>query len=199
MMACNDLTLTDQALADWKKEQRRNRISKQLGACMYFIRAQIAHFYEGLDIIPLLKKDKDLSSIIASCNSHTQECLRELEQYVRGGPKRDRLEQLAGKIRHNLVFHYKHSGKLIKKVISHKANSARQQARVSVVTQGDTMHLWHFKLADDVVHDIVVHEIWQIPRGDDVSAKADAIAEDELHNLILMFLDFSGEFIWKYL
>jgi hypothetical protein len=59
------------------------------------------------------------------------------------------------------------------------------------------MHLWHFKVADDVVDSIVVRRIWRIPRDEDFRAKADAIG-DEVQKIALLFLDFSGEFIWKY-
>ena len=51
MMACNDLSLANQALADWKKEQPNLRKSRQSGAQMYFVRLQIGHLYEGLKVI----------------------------------------------------------------------------------------------------------------------------------------------------
>jgi hypothetical protein len=193
MMACNDLTVTDQALAGWKKE---GRTPKQTGACMYFIRAQISHLHEGLKVIAKLQQNKALSMLVNRCDSHTQQCFRELEQYVADGPKRKRFEQLAGKIRHKLTFHYDESGKLIERAISDRA--ARPEAKVSSITRGNTMHLWHFKVADDVVDSIVVRQIWNIPRDADLRAEADAIAEHEVHKIVLWFLDFSGEFIWKY-
>ena len=133
MMACNDLTLADQALADWRKEQRLSRASKQPGACVYFVRTQISHLYEGLKVIAELRQDPDLLKIVEICDSHTQLCFHELEQYVQAGPKKQRFDKLAGRIRHNLGFHYDESGKLIMKAILDRA--ARPDARVSLITR----------------------------------------------------------------
>jgi hypothetical protein len=57
MMACNDLTITNQALGDWKQDARPGRKPRQTGACMYFIRAQIAHLHEGIKIIEEIRND----------------------------------------------------------------------------------------------------------------------------------------------
>lgn len=127
--------------------------------------------------------------------THSAVFPRALKQYLPCGPKRARFEQLAGQIRHNLTFHYDQSRTLIERAISDRA--ARPEAKVSLITRGDAMHLWHFKVADDVVDSIIVRQIWKIPRDADLRAKAEAIA-DEVHKILLLFLDFSGESIWKY-
>jgi hypothetical protein len=163
---------------------------------VYFVRTQISHLYEGLKVIAELRQDPDLLKIVEICDSHTQLCFHELEQYVQAGPKKQRFDKLAGRIRHNLGFHYDESGKLIMKAILDRA--ARPDARVSLITRGDNINLWHSKVADDVVDSIVVRYIWDIPRGADLRLHADAIA-DEVHKILCQFLDFSGEFIWKYL
>jgi hypothetical protein len=193
MMACNDLTVTNQALGDWKKEERRCRISRQAEACRYFIRAQIAHLNEGLKVIEEIQKDHTLSTLVSQCDRRTQDSFQDVQQYVSGGAKRDRFEQLAGRIRHNLTFHYDQSGKLIERAITDGA----ARSRVSSITRGDTIHLWDFKIADDVVDSIVVRQIWNIPRDADLRTEADRIA-DEVHQIMLSFVDFAGEFIWKY-
>lgn len=163
---------------------------------MYFVRLQISHLKEGLAVIAQLRQDPDLLEIVGICDPHTQSCFHELEQYVQAGPKRDRFEKLAGRIRHKLGFHYDESGKLIVKAIVDRA--ARPEARVSLITRGDNINLWHFKAADDVVDSILVRQLWDIPRSADLRHQADAIA-DEVHKILCQFLDFSGEFIWKYL
>lgn len=101
-----------------------------------------------------------------------------------------------GKQRHNLTFHYDKNGKLIKKAIADRAS--RTQARYSFVTRGNTAHLWRFNVADDIVDSIVVRQLWGIPRQSDLRLEADIIA-DYQHNITLSFIDFAGEFIWKYL
>jgi hypothetical protein len=57
--------------------------------------------------------------------------------------------------------------------------------------------LWYFKVADDVVDSIVVRQIWAIPRYADMRAEADKVA-DRAHQIFRWFVDFAGEFIWKY-
>jgi hypothetical protein len=197
MMACNDLVINDLALADWTVEERRTRAPRQRGARMYFVRAQIGHLHEALKIIEDLRKNKDLSMLVESCDSHTRFCFHELEQHVQGGTKADRFRKLVGNIRDNLAFHYNNEkGRRINKAISDRA--ARPEVRTSLITRGDHMHLWHFKAADDVVDSAVVRQIWEIPPNSDVRAGADAIAE-EVHTILRQFLDFSGEVIWRYL
>ena len=48
-----------------------------------------------------------------------------------------------------------------------------------------------------VVDSIVVRQIWAIPRDADLRVEADKVA-DRAHQIFLWFVDFSGEFIWKY-
>jgi hypothetical protein len=193
MMACNDLTLTNQALDDWKKEDRRCRKSKRAEACRYFIRAQIGHLNEGLKVVEEIQKDDMLSGLVGRCDSRTQQSFQDLQQYAPSGSNCQRFEELAGKIRHNLSFHYDQSGKLIERAMADRA--ARSQ--VSSITRGNMAHLWHFRVADDVVDSIVVRQIWKIPRDADLRTEADRIA-DEVYHIFLLFLDFAGEFIWRY-
>jgi len=91
-----------------------------------------------------------------------------------------------GRLRHNLVFHYDESSKLIMKAISDRAE--RTEARHSSITRGSTAYLWHFKPADDIVDSIVVRQIWGIPRDKDLRAEIDIIT-DEVHQLFLCFVD----------
>jgi hypothetical protein len=98
-------------------------------------------------------------------------------------------------VRNNLTFHYCEKGKLIEKAIAGRGSGT--EAQISTITRGSTAHLWHFKVADDVVESIVVRQIGNIPRDADLRAEADVIM-DEVQQIALSFLDFSGEFIWKY-
>lgn len=195
MMACNDLSLANQSLSEWKKDVPSGMKERQIGARMYFVRTQLAHLNEGLKVIKKIKNDPQLMALIAHCDGQTQQSFTELEQFLPKAPKRNEFEQLVGCIRNNLTFHYDETGKLINKAVSDRA--ARPDARISSITRGDTAHLWYFKVADDIVDSVVVRQIWAIPRDKDVRAEADRIAE-RVHQLVLWFVDFSGEFIWKY-
>jgi len=195
MMACNDLSLANQALAEWNKDQPRDRKSRQAGARMYFVRTQLAHLHEGLKVIKAIRDDSSLINLVRQCDQQTQQSFHNLEPYLVGGSSRREFEQLVGQVRHNLTFHYDQSGKLIEKAISDRA--ARIEARITSVTRGSTAHLWHFKVADDVADSVVVRQIWNIPRHTDVRVETDKVT-DRVHQIFLLFVDFSGEFIWRY-
>lgn len=195
MMACNDLLLANQALTEWKKEQPINMKSRQNGAGMYFVRTQLAHLHEGMKVIEAVRSDPSLMILVGQCDQETRRSFENLEAFLAGGVRRSEFEQLIGRVRHNLTFHYDESGKLIEKAISDRA--ARAEARSSSVTRGSTAHLWHFKVADDVVDSIVVRQMWKIPRDADLRVEADKVA-DRVHQIFLWFVDFSGEFIWRY-
>lgn len=195
MMACNDLSLANQSLSEWKSELPIERKFRQTGAGMYFVRAQLAHLHEGLKVIEEIKNAPVLMALVARCDSQTQQSFKELEQFLPKALKRSEFEQLVGRVRHNLTFHYDESGKLIEQAVSDRA--ARHDARMSSITRGDTAYHWYFKVADDVVDSIVVRQIWNIPRELDVRVEADRIA-DRVHQIFLWFVDFSGEFIWKF-
>ena len=195
MMACNDMSLSNQALTEWKKEQPNMKKLRQIGAGMYFVRTQLAHLHEGLKVIEAIRADPSLMALVATCDQQTQGSFQQLVPFLPGESMRAEFEQLIGRVRHNLTFHYDQSGKLIESAISDRA--ARAEARQSSVTRGSTAHLWHFKVADDVVDSIVVRQIWKIPRSSDLRAEADKIA-GRVHQIFLWFVDFSGEFIWRY-
>lgn len=195
MMACNDLSLTNQALDEWKKEQPNRRKSRQTGARLYFVRAPLAHLYEALKVIQAIQQDSTLSDLVGRCDNKTQESFKALQQFLPGGSKRDEFERLVGRIRNNLTFHYDESGRLIERAISDRAS--RPDRIVSSVTRGNTAYLWHFKVADELVDTIVVRQIWNIPKSADLRVEADATV-DFAYQLFLRFVDFSGEFIWRF-
>ena len=94
-----------------------------------------------------------------------------------------------------MTFHYDETGKLVGRAVAHLASSAK--TRISSITGGGTAHLWHYKVADDIVDSIVVHGIWDIPKEADTRAEADKVA-GELYKISCWFLDFAGEFIRRH-
>lgn len=196
MMAFNDLVWANEALCEWKQEQPAPRKPRQTGAKMYFLRLQLGHLFEGLKVIDQIKKDPLLLSLVRQTDPQTQQCFANLEQFLPGGARRSEIEQLMGRVRSSLTFHYEESGNLIVRAISDRA--ARPEARVSSVTRGSTAYLWHFKAADDIVDSVIVRRIWGVPRSADVRTEVDRILECLHQQVFLPFVDFSGEFIWKY-
>lgn len=196
MMACNDLSLANEAQGVWKDERSPMRKSRSTGAQMYFVRLQVSHLNEALKIIRELRDDASLMRTVDLCDAQTRASFATLKQFISGGAKHAEFAKVAGRIRQNLGFHYDESGKLIVKAL--KDRVSKYGASRSSVTRGSTAHLWHFELADEILDRIVVREIWKIPEAADLRNEADKMAL-WIHEVLLAFVDFSGEFIWKYL
>lgn len=195
MMACNDLQLVNEALYQWKDEKPISKKHRKIGAGMYFLRAQLSHLHEGLKIIQEIMDDESLMKLVNECDRQTQKSFRELEKYLSGGSKSKEFNKIVGRVRHSLTFHYDESGKQIQKAVTERSGCAN--ARMSTITRGSHAYLWHFKVADDVIDSIVCRQIWGIPKETDLRKEADKVA-DETYSVFLSFMDFAGEFIWRY-
>ena len=194
MMACNDLSISNLSLGDWKVEQRQGRRSREQGARLYFLRLQIAHLFEGLKVIEALRADPSLLGLVSRCGTGTQQAFQFLQDYLPGGPRRPDFERLIGRMRHNLTFHYDESGRVIEKAISSLADSDDHFGSIS---RGNDIALWYFQAADRVINNAVCFQFWGIPKHANLSVEADKNAM-ESHAIFLHFVDFSGEFIWRY-
>ena len=122
MMACNDLSLANEALAGWKENDSKMMKQRQIGAGMFFVRTQLAHLHEGFKVIDSIRKAESLTSLLRRCDNRTQESFRHLEEFLPDGSKRAEFERLVGRVRHNLTFHYDESGKLIERAIEDRAS-----------------------------------------------------------------------------
>jgi hypothetical protein len=192
MMVCNDMQLANEALADWKKEQPRNRKCRQVGARMYFVRLQLSHLHEAITIPKTLQKDESLRRLIDKCDQRTRESCHKFESFLHDASRP--LHTILAAIRSNLVFHYDERGKMIMKTLSDRAQLC---GRFSSITRGDSAYLWHFKVADDIVDEIVVRQIFKVARNQELRIEVERIT-DEIHELFLYFVDFAGELLWRY-
>ena len=198
MIACNDMSLANQTLGHWKEKYQTAKVQgeeyeRAWGACLYAIRAQIGHLYEGLKIIERIASDAMLLQIIDQCDSKTQDSFALLQTYGPGGLNKATLERIAGTIRNNLVFHYDQSGKLVSRAIGALA----QRHRTASVTRASRGPDWYFEVAGRVVDEVICRQIWKIPPAADQVIEADNII-GAIHEIFLTFMDFSGEFIWRY-
>ena len=132
MMACNDLSLANQALDDWKKDQPRERRQREIGARMYFVRVELAHLFEGMKVIEEIQRTPSLRNLVERCDSRTKASFAELEMFAHGGANRAEFEKLIGQVRHNLTFHYYRCEKLVLQAIADRAS--RREARLSSIT-----------------------------------------------------------------
>lgn len=124
MMACNDLSVVNQALGEWKDRSARSDKTIRPGGGMYFIRAEIAHLYEALTIIGQIRDDTSLMAVVESCDQQTRDSFGKLLPYLSGGTSHDEFQQLIGLVRHNLTFHYDASGKLTQRAVADRAARA---------------------------------------------------------------------------
>jgi hypothetical protein len=195
MMVCNDLSLANEALIELTKDQSGSRKQREIGAKIYFVRIQLAHFYEGLKAIEAIREDPFLLSVLKASDEQTQCSFKNLEQYLKNGSKYDEFEKMVGRVRNDLTFHYDNSGKLIERDLNDWSTNHKSQ--FSIITRGDAPYFWYFKVADDIVDSIIVRQIWKISKNADARVEADKVLV-QLHKIFLSFLDFSGEFIWNY-
>ncbi|HLO50388.1 hypothetical protein [Polynucleobacter sp. MWH-Aus1W21] len=195
MMACNDMSLANQALGEWRKPQLPHKTYRQKGAGMYFIRTQMSHLYEGFQVIDEISKDPLLLRVVENCDIRTKQSFDQLIRFLPKGDRRAELESLIGIIRSTMTFHYDESSKLITRAIEDLASQS--STRISSITRGNRAHFWNFKVADEIANNVVVHQIWKIDKNSDVDEKADEMA-DKMDEVFLCFMDFAGEFIWKY-
>ena len=162
---------------------------------MYFVRLELSHLYEALDIIKEVEATPTLRALVDQCDLRTRESYAEVLAYTNGKAKYERFQQLVGGMRSSLTFHYETNGRMIRWAIADRAQ--RNDGRVSTIIRGDTSQRWRFSVADDVVDSIVVRQFWKIPRDADLREEADKIA-DEVHGVLVRFADFCGEFIWRF-
>jgi len=196
MMACNDLTLSNQAFKTTRLVDHPYPDDQTARAAgMYFLRVELGHLHEALKIIKSVKNSPPLLKRIGRLDNRSQASYAVLEKYVSGGKEQERLKNLIGVLRNNVGFHYNESGKLIEWAI--KDRSSRKTGRNSSIVRSDEGHGWRFRVADDVVDSIVVRKIWKIPREKNMDEEIGKIGQ-EVNQVLAAFLDFCGEFIWDY-
>lgn len=104
MSVCNDIAMANICNGMFKnKKEHSEEMSR--GARMYFVRLEIAHFFEGLDILSYLNK---------SDNNRIQDVLNQLPTDIKNintklsdeNFTKDNTYKMMAKIRNKLSFHY---------------------------------------------------------------------------------------------
>lgn len=194
MMAANDMSYANQCLGDYKAAASRNEKNLRPNGGLYWVRLQIAHMSEAFDVLKQIRDNPDLMFVVRQCDTQTQSSFAKLLPYLHGGAKYDEFVQLVEKVRSNVTFHYQ-CDKLINKTIAKLADM--DGFKFSHITRGDDVRQWHFQIADVVLDTIVVRELWQVPTTKPSGEGADE-AVSHTHEMFLAFMEFAGEFIWKY-
>jgi hypothetical protein len=188
MMVCNDLTLCNHALDAWKREGDRKLQCRKTGAQMYFVRLQIAHMFEAMEIVKRIRESHELMEHVTGADSRTRDSFTRTANFIGSADYEKML-----RIRNNMTFHY--GDGIIRKAL--KKPSSGLKGMNLVVTLSDDLSQWFFAPSDRIIDQIVVREIFAIPQDADVRKEVDEIA-DRLLSYIENFGDFAGNFIWKY-
>jgi hypothetical protein len=196
MMACNDMALANEGLQRAKDELTGPLQFKRHGATLYYSRLESSHLMEGFAVLDALRNNTNLMAMVVTCDERTRASFAFLLDYLPGGPRRESFERNIVQVRNNLTFHYDESGKQIRRAIDDRAS--RIASNNTSVTRGSSMHFWRWGPADDLIDTIVVRQIWKIPRDSDLEAAVNEIV-DEIHSLVLRYVDFCGAFIWRYI
>ncbi len=77
------------------------------------------------------------------------------------------------------------------------ARARKPESRYSQITRADSVFYWNFTLADQIIDSIVIRNFWEIPEDMDAQDAADQVV-GEIHEIFVHFMDFAGEFVWKY-
>ncbi len=194
MMACNDIALANQGLAKSKEEYVGIRNHIQRGAGMYFFRLQCGHLTEALKLIRKIKNDPNLFNSVKRCRQFAQDAFGKLEKCLEGGSDYAQFKTDVIRVRDKIGFHYDKA--FVDRALSSRAG--RPGSRKSTITRGDHMSLCRFEAADDIVDTIACREIWDIPLDADVRAEANRCAKFG-SDLCKAFVEFCGEFIWRYI
>jgi hypothetical protein len=188
MMVINDMSLAMDAQRRWTEDARMEREHRTRGAKIYFIRLQISHIYEAMDIIKEIEASPALMKAVDRSDRFTKRAFAELLAFARS----PEFEKVMGRIRNNLTFHY--DPKTIERALASLV--ARHPDAIGSMSLGDEPHNWFFEPGDMVGDRAAVREIFKITEGADVLAEADEIVM-QLHGIVLKFGGFAGSLIWQ--
>lgn len=189
MMVINDNSICDESVRMWKgilDESRRVRVQE---AFKYFVELQIAHIYEGLQIIREINLDAKLKRYVDLCDRPTRGEFAQLVDYL-VNPK---YEAIMGRMRNNLAFHY--SAKLTRRAL--EKHVRKTSGSLGAISMGSTSADWLFEPGALVNELVAVREVFAVPDGADITGTTDQEMM-EVQRMAEAFMRFAGHFIWKH-
>jgi len=197
MSVCNDLSLANTCLSAFKNGDIGTTVIGDpdyinRGAGMYFIRAQTAHFFEGLDVLIFLnKKGNDTAKLIFSS---LPEGLMEIKDNLVSicFRKSDTYKQMKD-IRNKLTFHYDCA--IYKKGLQDKINHPQTSKEYTIILDDDVTKN-RFCGADDVIDTVMCRHI--LKQTGDIDQKAVDDLLEKICNFCLEFYSLGIHFIVQY-
>jgi hypothetical protein len=172
----------------WTEDTKCEREHRQRGAKIYFIRLQLSHIYEAMEIVKEIRDDAELVKAIDRCDRFTKEGFDALLIFM-GSPE---FEKVMGRIRNNLTFHY--DPKTIERALASLV--AKHPDASGSISLGDEPYNWFFEPGEMVGDRAVVRQIFKVPEGADVTTETDKVVS-RLHEIVQLFGGFAGSFIWQ--
>lgn len=185
MMACNDFSLANESLGRWRNPQTKKEEGRAKGALRYFLRLQVSHICEALDIIDEIEKSAALRAALAATDSRTRSSFEALKKF-----KKSPIYKTMKLIRNKVAFHYDPEWT---RVAIHRISKKNPDLRSSITMGQDALD-WYFEPADAVEDSLVVRQIFKIPEGVDVRLESDKILH-ALQKVAEAFGDFAGYFV----
>lgn len=187
MMAINDIALVNNALREWNTSDEKRKTVRKSSGRMYFVRVQMAHLFEALEIIKEIRDSPSLTAEVEACSTRTKDSFARVRAFL---DTRD--YRLLAQIRNSATFHYdaKRARRGAIAIVQELPNDT------SSFTMGSDPLDWYFDLADKVQEKIVVCYIFGVADDADIAKESDAIA-NRMFDMAEAFGDFAGYFIWE--
>lgn len=185
MMSVNDIGVANAALNEWFHTEEKRKAARRDGGKLYFGRMQMGHIYEALLIIDEISKDSALRAYVARCDKKTIASFGVVEKFLKTPDYKMLL-----RLRNNAAFHY--DAKLTVRYLQHIVDEASDHT--SPYSLGTEPLDWYFPIADLVVDQIVVREIFGVKGYERFEEQRDEVMR-RLNDMAIAFMDFSGHFI----
>jgi hypothetical protein len=185
MMSVNDIGVANAALNEWFHTDEKRKAVRREGGKLYYGRMQMGHIYEALLVIKEIVNTPNLRAYVDRCDATTVKSFSVVEAFLRSADYKTLL-----RLRNNAAFHY--DAKLTLRYLQAVVDEAPDHT--SPYTLGTEPLDWYFEVADLVVDQIVVREIFNIKGYEKFEQRRDEIM-DRFHQLAVAFLDFAGHFI----
>ena len=189
MMVCNDVSVANAKLGEAYHEQDPEQ--RDWGATVYFQRLEVSHMHEAMSIIEDVNSRPSMRGLLSRCSERCRTAFEVLASCLRGGANSAKFKSHTI-LRNTVGFHY--GEKLVQKALLDRASTAKKP---STTTTSNDVRKIRYKLADDILGTLMVHQIWGA-HGAEMNDKLDEVLQF-LDCLVRALLEFGGEFITIYL
>jgi hypothetical protein len=188
MLAMNDISIANDALGSWMKDQEGIRKDRQRGAKMYFVRMLISHVFEALTVISKIRNTPELMEIVQQSSDAIRAPFARCAAVI-GTEKYKQMKAL----RSGLGFHYL-DAPVREAILSQGQKAPDLQLALSV---GHDPLEWYYEPGDRIVDSAVVRGVFKVPEEADVQKEVDKLIHD-IQSVGDDLAQFGGYFVMEY-